>query len=45
MELEGAVDLGEQGVVVRESGEEQGEVAGKLGLNHLDHAGQFQLLL
>jgi hypothetical protein len=45
VELQGVLDLGEEGVVVGESGEEEGEIAGKFGLNHLDHAGQFQLLL
>jgi hypothetical protein len=41
----GGVDLGEEGVVVGESAEQEGEVAGKFVLGHLDDAAQLQLLL
>lgn len=41
---EGGVDLGEEGVVVGESAQQQAEVAAQPPLHHLDHALQLQLL-
>lgn len=42
---EGGVDLGEEGVVVGESAQQQPEVAAELVLDHLDDTLQLQLLL